>query len=276
MRIKRHFDFSLSKSGVKSQISTDVCWGAYFKLDDDVRDLFPFINAEIKDAKYQNMPEHIQFEIYGARCTLYPVEVIAAAFEDKAHALDFAQSLIAFLNDLDKKKTLIIPEFKPYKAVSPIDIYKLLPKTNCGKCGYLTCIAFSAALGRGLTTPDLCPGFTKPLYTQAVYPVYGKQGKICGTFSIETAPNSSFNPGENAKNIQQRSELSDQSFKTNLTGREIQVLRLAAQGATNIEISKELEISSHTVKSHIIHIFNKLGVNDRTQAAVWAAHQNIL
>ncbi|MBU4317030.1 MAG: hypothetical protein KKF30_07130 [Proteobacteria bacterium] len=30
------------------------------------------------------------------------------------------------------------------------------------------------------------------------------------------------------------------------------------------------------MKSHVIHIFNKLGVNDRTQAAVWAARQNII
>jgi DNA-binding NarL/FixJ family response regulator len=61
-----------------------------------------------------------------------------------------------------------------------------------------------------------------------------------------------------------------------LTHREIQVLRRMARGATNKEISKELHISEHTVKSHVIHIFNKLGVNDRAQASTWGALNGVL
>lgn len=61
-----------------------------------------------------------------------------------------------------------------------------------------------------------------------------------------------------------------------LTDREIQVLRLVAEGYTNNEISEHLSISPHTVKSHVIHIFNKLSVNDRTQAAVLATRHNLI
>jgi DNA-binding NarL/FixJ family response regulator len=61
-----------------------------------------------------------------------------------------------------------------------------------------------------------------------------------------------------------------------LTGRELEVLRFLARGDTNAEISLHLGISPHTVKSHVIHIFNKLGVNDRTQAAVWAARHQLI
>jgi len=63
---------------------------------------------------------------------------------------------------------------------------------------------------------------------------------------------------------------------TELTDRELEVLRNVAMGATNKKISERLSISPHTVKSHVVHIFNKLGVNDRVQAAVWAVKQNIL
>jgi DNA-binding NarL/FixJ family response regulator len=52
-----------------------------------------------------------------------------------------------------------------------------------------------------------------------------------------------------------------------LSPREIQVLRLIKEGASNPEISAALNISPHTVKSHVVHIFNKLNENDRTQAA---------
>jgi ATP/maltotriose-dependent transcriptional regulator MalT len=61
-----------------------------------------------------------------------------------------------------------------------------------------------------------------------------------------------------------------------ITRREYDVLRLMAEGLNNNEISKILAISPHTVKSHVIHIFNKLGVNDRTQAAVWATRLKLV
>ncbi len=61
-----------------------------------------------------------------------------------------------------------------------------------------------------------------------------------------------------------------------LTRRELEVLELVARGATNKEISNEMNISEHTVKSHIIHIFDKLGINDRAQVSVWAAKNGLL
>jgi PAS domain S-box-containing protein len=61
-----------------------------------------------------------------------------------------------------------------------------------------------------------------------------------------------------------------------LTDREIEVLRLMTEGFTNNEISEQLSISPHTVKSHVIHIFNKLGVDDRTQAAVLATRHKLV
>jgi len=61
-----------------------------------------------------------------------------------------------------------------------------------------------------------------------------------------------------------------------LTRREVEVLQRLAEGATNKSIAAMLNISEHTVKSHVIHIFNKIGVNDRTQASVWAAAHGLL
>jgi len=61
-----------------------------------------------------------------------------------------------------------------------------------------------------------------------------------------------------------------------LTRRETHVLRLLAKGRSNTEIAAQLQISPHTVKSHVINIFNKLGVNDRIQAAVLATKQKII
>jgi len=61
-----------------------------------------------------------------------------------------------------------------------------------------------------------------------------------------------------------------------LTGREIDVLQLAARGLTNSEIAKELFVSATTVKAHLAHIYRKLGVGDRTAAVTSALERQII
>lgn len=60
-----------------------------------------------------------------------------------------------------------------------------------------------------------------------------------------------------------------------LTKRELDVLRLISEGCSNKKISDELTISEQTVKNHISHIFRKIDVEDRTQAAVFAIRNKI-
>lgn len=61
-----------------------------------------------------------------------------------------------------------------------------------------------------------------------------------------------------------------------LTQRESEVLRQLALGLTNKEIAQALHISYETVKEHVQHILRKLGVSDRTQAAVWAVRKGLV
>lgn len=61
-----------------------------------------------------------------------------------------------------------------------------------------------------------------------------------------------------------------------LTQRESEVLRQLANGLTNKEIALALGISYETVKEHVQHILRKIGVSDRTQAAVWAVRKGLV
>jgi DNA-binding NarL/FixJ family response regulator len=60
-----------------------------------------------------------------------------------------------------------------------------------------------------------------------------------------------------------------------LTEREAQVLRHMAGGLTNKQIAVEMKISYETVKEHVQHVLGKLGLSDRTQAAVWAVRNGL-
>ncbi len=61
-----------------------------------------------------------------------------------------------------------------------------------------------------------------------------------------------------------------------LTGRELEILKLMAKARTNSQIAEELVISEYTVKGHVSNILSKLHLEDRTQAAVYAWQQGIV
>lgn len=87
-------------------------------------------------------------------------------------------------------------------------------------------------------------------------------------------------PNITAKLLGEFNRLSDR--KTNmfscdqLTARELEVIKLIAQGMPNKEIASTLYISEKTVKNHITNIFRKLNVEDRTQAALFALKNKIV
>jgi two-component system, NarL family, response regulator LiaR len=61
-----------------------------------------------------------------------------------------------------------------------------------------------------------------------------------------------------------------------LTEREREVIRLVAQGRSNAEIAQALIISDKTVKTHISNVLSKLGLQDRTQLAIYAIKNSLV
>ena len=111
------------------------------------------------------------------------------------------------------------------------------------------------------------------------YPIFDHKGQVAYSarlsFDITRLKNGSAEAPSELDLIDRALNPQDPTRNT-LTARELEVLSLLAQGMTNPQIADTLDISPHTAKRHVMNIFNKLGVNDRTQAAVWAARENLI
>jgi two-component system, NarL family, response regulator LiaR len=72
------------------------------------------------------------------------------------------------------------------------------------------------------------------------------------------------------------SEVTEKTNAEGLTGRELEILALIADGSSNREIGDRLFLSEKTIKNYITSIFQKLQTNDRTQAAVYALQRGLI
>jgi len=249
---------------------------AGFFFDTDLSCLFPYINAVIPGAELHDAPSLIRFEMDGVFCVLYPSRCFATPFADREEAGAFRDKVMSRLNEIHGRKDTIVPKHKLFKKIAVPDILKLLPLTNCKACGFPTCLAFASMVSRQKALPGRCPHIGPPVSEQVTYPVLDAAGRPVDsiTFDVDTTrdPQQIVPPPEGPRAVDE----ANATLMAALTPREVEVLALLGRGFTNPEISAELGISPHTVKSHVTHLFNKLNVTDRTQAAVWAAHRKII
>jgi ATP/maltotriose-dependent transcriptional regulator MalT len=132
--------------------------------------------------------------------------------------------------------------------------------------------------------PSAGPGGQPVWERQHLYPILDSLGHLLGVLRLAFGLTPERQPTkrrlkvmEPHNNPPERRRLQKQlPGADELSRREQQVLALMAEGLSNPGIASWLGISPHTVKSHVVHIFNKLGVNRRTRAVAIASRLELL
>ena len=96
--------------------------------------------------------------------TLYPDKVMITQVADVEEGLALLAAVRDLLNHTWARRDEIQPRPEGRRVPRPLDVYELLPRTNCRACGEATCMAFAFGLLEGRHRPEECPALADPTY----------------------------------------------------------------------------------------------------------------
>jgi len=129
-------------------------------LDEDIYEVLPYLNAVLGGNIFTRIPPELSFKLQGGCVTVYPRKIVLDIFKDEANIDSFLMWIKQVINETWEKKEKIIPKYYGNEKPHPHEIYELLPKTNCSKCGLETCMRFASLAAWGDKDFMDCPELT--------------------------------------------------------------------------------------------------------------------
>ncbi|MGD8491861.1 MAG: (Fe-S)-binding protein [Anaerolineae bacterium] len=145
---------------VSTHSDTDFEYEAIAHLEVDIREVMPYLNATLSRAIYKPGRPSVGWRHDGHNIGFWPDRIAADDLESREHAADVIESLVALVNDTWAQRDEIEPDHTTHERRQPLELYRLLPQTNCKRCGEQTCFAFALKLAAGQVEPAGC----LPLY----------------------------------------------------------------------------------------------------------------
>jgi ArsR family metal-binding transcriptional regulator len=154
-------------NGYRVEIFLPAC-NAHFQslhciahLDEDVGEAIPFLNAVLGGDVYIKDPPSVTFTMHGKLLTVHGRKIAVNALRDEAEAHSILKWIKDEINGAWENRERIVPKYEGAKKAHPLEIYKLLPRTNCKACGQPTCMAFSALAASGVKGAEDCTALQK-------------------------------------------------------------------------------------------------------------------
>ena len=139
-------------------------WVATVHVEADLSGLMPYMNAVVKNGYYDpDLPTLVWKE--GAHKFFLRKNAFGINnLHDRAHAERRVAKLAEWLNDVWERRETITPDLTSRKPPIVLEVFKLLPRTNCRECGVPSCMAFAAKLSQGEAGLAECPAIMEARY----------------------------------------------------------------------------------------------------------------
>jgi len=127
--------------------------------------VLPLLNAVLPNVvSYQPAAGAMTLRRKPGLITLYPNRVMITQVADVAEGLELLAAVRDLLNRTWARRDEIQPRPEGRRVPRPLDVYELLPRTNCRACGEATCMAFAFGLLESRHRPEECPPLADPTF----------------------------------------------------------------------------------------------------------------
>jgi len=135
-------------------------WVATVTTTAELSELMPYVNALVEKGDYTPGVPALVWRDGAHKLFLKARQFGINNLRDRVHAESEVARLVLFLNETWDGRESITPDFSTRSKPKVLEVLKLLPRTNCGRCGVPSCMAFAVALTEGNSNLDDCPPLT--------------------------------------------------------------------------------------------------------------------
>jgi ArsR family metal-binding transcriptional regulator len=141
-------------------------WSAMAVLDDDIGEVLPYLNAALKRATYNHAARALTWHMGGHSIAIRPREIAVGNLPDQETAAVEIKRVVDLVNRTWERRAEITPSTETRQRLKPMDVYRLLPGTNCKACGQPTCFTFALKVTAGEFEPGQCAPLLADIYRE--------------------------------------------------------------------------------------------------------------
>ncbi len=126
-------------------------------LDVDIKEVLPYLNATLKNGTYFAEGPAFSWRLDNHKVGFWPNRIAADNLNSREQAKEVIDQLVTIVNNVWERREEIEPDTVMYENLQPLELYRLLPKTNCKVCGEASCFNFALKLAAGMIKLKQCP-----------------------------------------------------------------------------------------------------------------------
>ena len=155
-----HLDIEVSKHS-----ADEFEYEAIAKFPADIREALPYLNSKLRNGTYLPDVPAFSWRKDEHKIAFWPDRIAVDHLDSREKAQTLIEELVELVNKLWDERGQIVPESASRENLQPLELYRLLPRTNCKKCGEASCFNFALKLAAGQIDLEKC----EPVVAEAEY-----------------------------------------------------------------------------------------------------------
>ena len=158
-------NYDLQVTTVPCEPGSEV-FAAIACLNVDITPVLPYLNRALRGAVYNPRAPALSWKKGGRNIVFWPYKIAISHLEGRAEAEKVAQGLVKRVNRVWERRAEIEPSYEVRRRLGPMEVYQLLPRSNCRACSQPTCFVFAAKLVAGQVHLEDCPPLRESQYAE--------------------------------------------------------------------------------------------------------------